>query len=297
MAEDDNPESHPSRGPFPSGTAPDVDLVALDVDGTLLTPDHRIAESTRTAVATARRRGARLILASSRGPVALSGIQSELDLRDEWFIAFQGALVARWVDAGLEMLASTPIDVGLAQAIEGRALAAGLSVGRYAGCEWRVPRMTSAIEREAAITGEIPLLSGTADGYAAPHKVLVIADGERSQEALEALARSLRGVVSATFSHGNYLEITAASVDKAYGLRPLMARLSVAIDRTAAVGDGLNDLGLFSAVARPVAMGQARPEVRAAASWVTTCNSQDGVARALAHLGLTGPPGRRPFPA
>jgi hydroxymethylpyrimidine pyrophosphatase-like HAD family hydrolase len=33
-------------------------------------------------------------------------------------------------------------------------------------------------------------------------------------------------------------------------------------------------------------MGQALERVRSAAGWVTTSNTQDGVARALAHLGI-----------
>ena len=264
-----------------------IDLVALDIDGTVLTPDHGITPSTGSAVAEARARGVRLVLASSRGPVALKGVQAGLNLGDEWFIAYQGALVARWVGEELDVLASTALAVDIADAIEDRAVATGLSVGRYVGCRWRVPRMTAAIEREASITGHRPTLSAEGgQGDSAPQKVLVIADGDRDLDALDALAASLPGAVTATYSHRNYLEITAAGVDKAHGLGPLLAHLSIPLDRTAAVGDGLNDLALFGAVAHPIAMGQAPDEVKAAAIWVTSSNTEEGVARALAHLGL-----------
>ena len=82
-----------------------VSLVALDVDGTVLTPEGRIAESTLAAVGQARGRGVRVVLASSRGPVALARIQDELGLADEWFVGFQGALVGRRTATGLEVLA------------------------------------------------------------------------------------------------------------------------------------------------------------------------------------------------
>src|SRR3712207_4166269 len=67
-------------GPVSRDTAssPAVDLVALAADGTVLTPDHGIAASTTAAVAAARRRGVRVVLASSRGPAALAAIQDEL---------------------------------------------------------------------------------------------------------------------------------------------------------------------------------------------------------------------------
>ena len=265
-----------------------VSLVALDVDGTVLTPEGRIAESTLVAVGQARGRGVRVVLASSRGPVALARIQDELGLADEWFVGFQGALVGRRTATGLEVLAETPMERCAAGAVEREALARGLAVGRYIGPRWRVPRLTAAILREARGTGEEPLPSSAAEADAdgPPHKVLAIADGPTQIPLLHDLARALPPAVTGTLSHPEFLEITAAGVDKGHGLRSLLAHLSLSPVDAAAVGDGLNDLGLFSAVAFPVAMGQASERVRAAAGWVTGSNVEDGVARALAHLGV-----------
>jgi len=264
-----------------------VALVALDVDGTVLTPDGGIAETTRTAIAEARRRGVRVVLASSRGPVALARIQEELELGDEWFVGFQGALVARRTGTGIEVLAETPMPRCAAATVEREASARDLAVGRYIGDRWRVPRCTPAILREAAGTGEEPIESSAADrdADAAPHKVLVIADGPTQVPQLHDLAAALRPEVTGTLSHPEFLEVTAAGVDKGHGLRSLLGHLRLPPDQAAAVGDGLNDLGLFSAVGSPVAMGQAPERVRAAARWVTGSNVEDGVARALAHLG------------
>jgi Cof subfamily protein (haloacid dehalogenase superfamily) len=271
---------------------PTVSLVALDVDGTVLDPDGRIAASTRAAVAEARRRGVRVVLASSRGPVALARIQDELDLADEWFVGFQGALVARRTGTGLEVLAETPMERCAAAAVERGATERGLSVGRYIGPRWRVRHLTPAIRREADGTGEEPLPSSAAeaDADAPPHKVLVIADGPAQRRLLHDLAAALPAAVTGTLSHPEFLEVTAAGVDKGHGLRSLLAHLQVSAEQAAAVGDGPNDLGLFASVGSPVAMGQAPQGVRAAAGWVTTSNVEDGVARALAHLGVTAGP-------
>jgi hydroxymethylpyrimidine pyrophosphatase-like HAD family hydrolase len=51
-------------------------------------------------------------------------------------------------------------------------------------------------------------------------------------------------------------------------------------------GDSENDLSLFEQVDVPVAMGNASPEVKAAAAMVTDTVGNDGVATALAKLGL-----------
>jgi hypothetical protein len=268
--------------------AASIRLVALDVDGTVLTPEGTIAPSTVAAVVAARAGGVHVVLASSRGPVALERIQDALDLRDEWFIGYQGALVAREVGGALEVLHESRIDLAAAREVEDRAGAVGLSVGRYIGALWRVRELTEAVRREAAITGVRPIVSTPAesDADAPPHKLMVIADGEQERAALAALAAALPGTVTATLSHPAYLEVTAAGVDKASGIGPLAGRLGIPLEAIAAVGDGPNDLGLFAAVGHPVAMGQASAEVRAAASWVTSGVAEDGVARALHRLGV-----------
>jgi Cof subfamily protein (haloacid dehalogenase superfamily) len=288
----------------PESGATAIRLVALDVDGTVLPPDGVLAPSTVAAVAAARAAGVHVVLASSRGPVALERIQDGLGLRDEWFIGYQGALVARDAGGELEVLSDLRIDPAAAREVEDRVLAAGFSVGRYLGMRWRVRELTDVLRHEAAMTGEEPIVSTReeADDDDAPHKLMVIADGEQQGAALVALAGTLPGTVTATLSHPGFLEITANGVDKSSGIVPLAARLDIPVGAIAAVGDGLNDLGLFAAVGHPIAMGQARPEVRAAASWVTSSSTADGVARALTHLGivredawasLAAPPGDR----
>lgn len=264
---------------------PPVRLVALDVDGTLLTPDHRIAPSSLEAITAARRLGTRVVLASSRGPVALESAQAEVGLVDEWFIAYQGALVARRDESRLDVLADRRVPGDVAAEVQSRAIAAGLSVGRYAGDRWWVPSVTPAISREAAITGEQPLIVA-ANEEEAPHKLLVIAEGVSEIPSLQRLAKGLGSDIAATFSHPTYLEITAAGVGKGSGMRSLLEALEIPQRETAAVGDGLNDLGLFRAVGYGIAMRHAPPEVRAAADWTTASNTDDGVAVALAHLGL-----------
>ena len=128
-----------------AGGAAAVRLVALDVDGTVLPPDHVVAPSTIAAVAAARAAGVHVVLASSRGPVALEPIQEVLGLRDEWFIGYQGALVARECGGGFEVLSESRIAPDAARAAEDRALAAGLSLGRYVGPRLLARELTPAL--------------------------------------------------------------------------------------------------------------------------------------------------------
>ena len=51
-----------------------------------------------------------------------------------------------------------------------------------------------------------------------------------------------------------------------------------------AFGDDFNDLGMISTVGYGIAMGNAIPEIKAAAKDITCTNNQDGVARYLEQL-------------
>ena len=53
-----------------------------------------------------------------------------------------------------------------------------------------------------------------------------------------------------------------------------------------AFGDGGNDVPMLSHVGLGVAMGNASPEVQAAANYVTTSVDEDGIMNALKHFNI-----------
>ena len=76
-----------------------------------------------------------------------------------------------------------------------------------------------------------------------------------------------------------YLEVFSHEASKAAGIRFL--REKYGFERVVAFGDNLNDLPMFSASDVRVAVGNARPEVIAAADMTAPPNTEDGVAKWL----------------
>ncbi len=72
--------------------------------------------------------------------------------------------------------------------------------------------------------------------------------------------------------------------DRLPSTRALAADLGVGPEAMAAVGDGPNDLGMFAHVGTAVAMANASDAVKAAATWVTASNREDGLALAIDRL-------------
>lgn len=82
-------------------------------------------------------------------------------------------------------------------------------------------------------------------------------------------------------SVGLGIELSPSGASKARGLRELCAHLDIPVERSMAVGDGDNDLGVLRAAGLAVAMGNAIPEVRAVADAVTDDCDHDGAAKAI----------------
>lgn len=82
----------------------------------------------------------------------------------------------------------------------------------------------------------------------------------------------------------NNLEFTRADISKGVGLQKLAAFLGVEIADTMAVGDTENDLSILEAAGVGVAMGNATDAVKELADYITDSNEEDGVAHAIMHF-------------
>ena len=78
------------------------------------------------------------------------------------------------------------------------------------------------------------------------------------------------------------IEIMSASAGKGVAVRWLAEHIGATREQTMAFGDYTNDLQMLSAVGWPVAMGNAVPELKAAARIIAPDCAEDGVARVIA---------------
>lgn len=82
------------------------------------------------------------------------------------------------------------------------------------------------------------------------------------------------------------LDVIPAEGGKALGIQKVLEHYGIPRAQTMAFGDGENDLDMFEAVGFSVAMGNAVPMLRSVADHVTADVDDDGIAKALKHLGL-----------
>ena len=259
-------------------------LVAIDVDGTLLTSGHELTAATVAALDHVRARGVEIVLATSRGPRALVELLWRTGLVEpSVFVGSQGAITGCYGDDGLYVLDQRPASLASARQVVGDALSAGLSVHWFSGEHWLVSHVDRTVEAEVEVVRAEPEVRDLLSEERRPDKLMLIAPTD-DLAALRAVSAGLPSDLQAQPSNPTYLEITRRGVDKGSAMRRYCRRCDIPRSRVVAIGDGPNDLGLFAFAGTCVAPANAHEEVLEAATFLTASNDDDGVARALRML-------------
>ena len=137
------------------------------------------------------------------------------------------------------------------------------------------------MRRIASLTGAEPT----------PRRVLVFG-GDLTRRVLDDLATrwddDVRFLVSMTGRGSAVLTITGQRRGQGPGAEDRLRRPRHRPTDVVAFGDSETDIEMFRVAGASVAMGQAAPPVREAATWVTAANTDDGVGRAIERLLVRG---------
>ena len=274
-------------------------LLAVDLDGTLLGPDKRISAEDADALRCAVDGGVALLVATGRGLHSARPVLEALPV-PAYAALHNGALMLDPSGAELWRVPMQPRAVAAALPL---VRASGLHPLLYAGVAGGgADDVTLVLERTARrspytqdyLRSKGAILELVADvAVACGRGVLgIVSFGSRSAvvAAAAAVAR-LNGPLDSWWSPSptaavDLFEVVAPGGGKGCAVRRLAERLRLTPEDVIAIGDNSNDLDMLGYAGTAVAMANATAEVRAAAHFVTTANTADGVAHALAHVGL-----------
>ena len=260
--------------------------LAIDLDGTLLGPDERVSPRNRAALVAARAAGLHIVIASARWIQIARQVAAEVDdgqnVVDGPAIACSGAQVRRLHD-DVDLL-----DVRLPVKFAGEFY----DIVDHERCiAWAAldDEIVMKMEGDAkvAMAGLRQVPSFEPLYHLAPRMLLVQGTATCAhieRELAPTWSDRVRFVESISSQGKRILTLTATGADKGIALRAACADLAIDPSEMVAFGDAENDLPMFSVAGASVAMGQATEVVRAAASFVSATNVDDGVALAIERL-------------
>ena len=268
----------------PDGAHPQIKLVAIDLDGTLLNDSKQVSEQTVDALRCLPGQGVRTVIASARPPRSVRHIYHRLGL-DTWTINYNGAVI--WDEHAKRVVFHQPMDCEVVrEIIDGaRRLFPAVLVGCEVLDQWFTDRdeqtYTTETGRLFRPDGVMPL-----DEFCNQPITKLLLLGEPS------LLKAIEPVfydypqVSAVRADPELIQVMDRRASKAAALRMVAGHYRVPMEQVMAIGDAANDVPMLEAAGVAVAMDNAHPTVKSAAHWVAPSNNDHGVHAALARYGL-----------
>lgn len=266
------------------------DLIAVDVDGTLLDTSHRVPPAHRDALRRAHHAGLRVVICTGRSYPEIRAILDHLDIDFDATITVSGALVSHAATGStlsadrIEPAAAARLHAWLRELGYAVLWLADRDTSGHDGYALAGPRTHEGHRNWLAKTPcVVHSLEALPSDPVAALRLSVIDDRPVLQPIADELARRFPG----EFSHNlldapsyrlTVLEILAAHVSKWRAITSLCGLWGVDPRRTVAVGDDVNDLEMVRRAGLGVAMGNAVPAVRAVARRTTLTNDEGGLA-------------------
>lgn len=257
-----------------------IDLVCVDVDGTLVGSSGDVLPAVWEAVDRARGAGKRLVICSGRPAFGLTRALAERLDPAGWHVFQNGASIVHLPDGEVRS-GSLPREA--VDALVARARETGRILELYGDFDYTVERADERAVRHAGLLG-VPfrardLLSLEGPVVRAQWLLSHAEEPAVLAEPHEGLA--LSPSTSPVMPDTAFISITAPGLSKAAAVRTVAAEYGVPLERVMMVGDGANDVEAMGIVGHPVAMGNAEPQVLALARHHVPHVDRGGLIQAL----------------
>jgi Cof subfamily protein (haloacid dehalogenase superfamily) len=259
--------------------------VFIDVDGTLIRSDHTVTKATVSTIQSLKENNILVILVSARPLSAILPIIEEIGLPGNPVASLNGA----YITANGKILFDSVIDLSTISTVhEQLQQYHDATIIYYQKDQWFSGLRDYWTNYEQKITS-IPItiqsFSETLRYWqhqnTGPHKMLVIHEARVINEIQSNLKQNFIRHLHIATSKPTYLEIMNIQASKLQAVKLLIDMYNIKREETIAIGDNFNDKEMLGFAGLGIAMGNAPPEVKAVASYITSSNNKDGVSKAL----------------
>lgn len=255
-------------------------ILFLDIDGTILKPDHTYAESTKRAIKKAKEQGIEVFLATGRPLHEIGYLAENLDVHS--YIGYNGAFAVYQN----KTIVDEPMDSNTVEQF--------LDIAEENDHEFVM--YTRDTNYYTSLTR--PLVTNFIKTFHLQKNKLLKSDGKEqflgatvmnlspSQPTLYEIEANIHlSPVNVAEVERSY-DIIRKNVNKGYAVEKVLNLLDISREQAIAFGDGMNDKEMLQSVGEGFAMENAHPDLFDFAKNRTTSVTEDGIVNGLKELGL-----------
>lgn len=257
-----------------------INLIATDIDGTLLTSNHELTPRTEKALRAALDRGVHIVFATGKTRAATRELTDHLGLKMPG-VYVQGLVI---YDENDSVVHQQLLDETILREVLDFAQPTDYELMAYSGMTIFAKRDGPYTQRMVRYHEPLPTVLDSMHellGATPVNKVQFFDTAARIAEVKKHIEPMIHERAVMTMPTYEILEVLPLGASKGAGLKHLLDIMHIDPANVMALGDGENDIEMLELAGFGVAMGNAMPKLKAAADYVTASNDEEGVALAI----------------
>ncbi|MDC3414052.1 Cof-type HAD-IIB family hydrolase [Aquibacillus sp. 3ASR75-11] len=255
-------------------------ILFLDIDGTLVTPDDTIQQSTKSAIRQVQDKGIKVFLATGRPLHEIREIGKELNI--DSYIGYNGAFA---IHKEKEIL-NEPMDTSTIEHFIDIANQQDNDLvfytnGKNVFTSLDKPMVKKFMQKFNLRKNE--LYTPTNDYNVLGVTLIDLKDGDIDHYTVN--DHMYFSEVNIKGFRNNY-DVIRETANKGFAVKAILDNLSISPEHAIAFGDGMNDKEMLRVVGEGFAMGNANPNLFEYANHTTTAVTESGIYNGLKSLGL-----------
>jgi len=258
-------------------------VVFIDIDGTLRNSKREVTKEVAKSVTEAGKRGIQIVLCSARSRKYTELVSIECGAGD-WMIHSNGAEI--YQRNTQKILQQTIVPKQACKTLY------EIAIKHQIGLEMFTEDTIVYINQPTVEIDAKEALAEPIESFLETHPVVQCVLSNKNFERMQSLKDEIEAIPgvevknrskSLLYSHMPpkgfiYYNINAKEVSKGNAIQTLCKHLKVPKEQTIAIGDSVNDISMFQAVGKGIAMGNALPIVKEKANQIIETNDHNGVA-------------------
>ena len=254
-------------------------IIATDMDDTLLNSNHEISNENIQSIIEVQKKGVKFVLASGRPTFAMHDFSEELNMKElgGYILGYNGGEIIE-VSTG-NVIFERSLTKNDIEIIYNEAKNNNLSFLTYSGDTIYGSELNQYTNEEVTLTGmnwkqinnfaELPINKSI--------KCMILGEPQKLIDTQKILHQKYRDKFVINISKPIFLEFTQKDINKGESLKRLCDILGISTEEMVCVGDSFNDMSMLEVAGLPVAVENAREEIKAISKFITTSNDNNAL--------------------